>query len=153
MSRGGDVPLYRYTECGLPSVWLVNGYRPHQTPYGEAVIVENVAGLHRAIAMNLIAHRARLTGGEFRFLRKELDLSQARLAAYFGNDAQSIAIWEKRGRVPKWADRLLRALYREYAEGNAHIRETVERLTDADREKSERRVFEDTGAGWIAKAA
>lgn len=144
--------LYHYTECGLPNVWLANGYRAHATPYGDAVIVENVDGLHRAIARLLVA-KPRLTGAEFRFLRKELDLSQAKLAGYFGYDAQSVALWEKQGRVPKWADRFLRALYREKIEGNARIAEILERLADADPPAAERRVFEETAKGWMPKAA
>ncbi len=146
--------MYHYTECGLPNVWLVNGYRPHETPYGEAMVVEHVEGLHRTIAMALVNRKPHLSGAEFRFLRKELDLSQARLAAhYFGNDAQSVAMWEKRGRVPKWADRFLRALYREHAEGNAHIHEIVDRLNDLDQQDYERQLFEETASGWMAAAA
>lgn len=146
--------MYHYTECGLPNVWLVNGYRPHKTPYGDAIIVENVEQLHRAIALQLVGHKPRLSGAEFRFLRKELDLSQAKLASYFGYDAQSVALWEKgKVRVPKWADRFLRALYREHADGNAHIREIVERLNDLDQRETVRQVFEETDAGWTMRAA
>lgn len=144
--------MYHYTECGLPNVWLVNGVKSHATPYGEAMVIENAEGLHRAIGMQLVHRKPYLTGSEFRFLRKELDLSQNALAGYFGNDAQSVALWEKRGRVPKWADRFLRAIYREHMEGNAHIREIVARLNDMDRQEHERQVFEDTPQGWRAAA-
>lgn len=140
--------MYHYTECGLPNVWLVNGFTPHETPYGDVVEVENVEGLHRAIGLRLVHRKPHLTGTEFRFLRKELDLSQNALAGYFGNDAQSVALWEKRGRVPKWADRFLRAIYRETIEGNAQIREIVARLNDTDRREAERLAFEDTPEGW-----
>ena len=70
----------------------------------------------------------------------------------FGNDAQSVAGWEKRGRVPKWADRFLRAIYREHTEGNAHIRDIVARLNDMDQQEQERQVFEETPEGWRAAA-
>lgn len=145
--------MYHYTESGLPNVWLANGYRPHGTPYGEAVEIDDVEGLHRSIAVRLVNEKPQLTGAEFRFLRKELDLSQARLAEYFGNDAQSVALWEKRGRVPKWADRFLRAIYREHAEGNAQIRDLVDRMADLDREGDQRALFEETDRGWMPKAA
>lgn len=144
--------MYHYAECGLPNVWLVNGYKPHTTPYGEAMIIEDVEGLHRAIGKQLVHRKPYLTGCEFRFLRKELDLSQNGLAGYFGNDAQSVALWEKRGRVPKWADRFLRAIYREHKEGNAHIQDIVARLNDMDRREFERQVFEETPEGWRAAA-
>ncbi len=145
--------MYHYTECGLNNVWLVNGYREEETPYGPAVAIERADELHRAIALSLVKHKPRLSGGEFRFIRKELDLSQAALAHILGNDAQSVARWEKSGRVPKMAERFLRALYREHAEGNAHIRELVERLNELDRERPAKLYFEETEAGWRAKAA
>lgn len=112
--------MYRYRECGLANVWLKNGYRQIETPYGRAVEIEHVEELHRAIARNLL-RRPRLTGREFRFLRRELNLSQAALAGMLGNSAQSVALWEKGRGAPKWADRLIRALYREQAEGNANL--------------------------------
>ncbi|MGB8843738.1 MAG: hypothetical protein WCC64_22020 [Aliidongia sp.] len=101
----------------------------------------------------MIRHRPLLTGSEFRFLRTELDLSQARLATYFGYDAQSVAIWEKRGKVPKWADRFLRALYQEATEGNAHIREIIDRLNDMDQQEFARREFEECDGVWRLHAA
>lgn len=144
--------MHHYTECGLPDVWLMNGFTPHETPYGDVMAVENVEGLHRAIGMQLIHRTPHLSGAEFRFLRKELDLSQNALAGYFGNDAQSVALWEKRGRVPKWADRFVRAIYRESTEGNAQHRELIARLNDMDRQARGRQVFEDTPKGWRAAA-
>lgn len=144
--------MHHYLECGLPDVWLVNGYQPLSTPYGDGVAVENVEALHRAIAMHLVQRAEPLTGAEFRFLRIELDLSQARLAAYFGNDAQSVALWEKRGKIPAWADRFLRAIYRERIEGAAHIEEIVARLNSDAPPSPPRAVFEETEAGWRAAA-
>lgn len=41
--------------------------------------------------MKLVKERAQLTGAEFRFLRKELGLSQAKLAHWWGYEAQSVA--------------------------------------------------------------
>lgn len=145
--------MYHYTESGLRNIWLVNGYRTIKTPYGDATQIEDVDGLHRAIALNLVNHKPRLSGVEFRFLRRELDLSQAKLADIFGNEAQSIALWEKHGRVPKWADRFLRALYREHAEGNAKIREIVDRLNDMDQREFEKSLFQETDRGWVPAAA
>lgn len=61
-------PLH-YTQCGLPDVWLLNGFCRRETPYGDAVSVENINGLHRAIALYLVKKKAELTGSELRFLR------------------------------------------------------------------------------------
>ena len=145
--------MYHYTECGLNNVWLVNGFKDHETPYGKGVAIQDADGLHRVIALGLVHHKPRLSGGEFRFLRKELDLSQAGLARVLGNDEQSVARWEKSGRVPKMAERFLRALYREHAEGNAKIREIVDRLNEMDQKSQHKMILEETEQGWKAKAA
>ncbi len=145
--------MYHYTECGLNNVWLVNGFKDHETPYGKGVAIEDADGLHRVIALDLVNHKPRLSGGEFRFLRKELDLSQAALARVLGNDEQSVARWEKSGRVPKMGERFLRALYREHAEGNARIREIVDRLNEMDQKTSKKMILEETEQGWQARAA
>lgn len=147
--------MLRYRECGLRNVWLENGYTEKQTPYGKAVAIQDVEGLHRLLA-KMIARKPRLSGAEFRFLRKELNLSQAALARMFGCDAQTIALWEKnKVRLPRLADRMLRLIYREHAEGNVKIREIIERENDMDRKSHEARklVFVDTARGWTAKAA
>jgi DNA-binding transcriptional regulator YiaG len=121
--------MYHYTESGLRNVWLANGYAVRKTPYGKGVAIENLEGLHRAIARQIIRLPRPLSGAEFRFLRKELELSQAGLADYLGCNVQALARWEKgKSRIPKPAERLLRALYRESDEGNAQIRELVERI-------------------------
>lgn len=147
--------MYHYKECGLRNVWLQNGYKERKTPYGKAVAIQDVEGLHRVLAMKIIRERPRLSGTEFRFLRKELDMSQAKLAGFFGYDAQTIALWEKgKVRLPKLADRAIRAIYREIAEGNAHFRDLIERLNDQDRKDYERKlVFMETEKGWMPKAA
>ena len=147
--------MLKYTGCGLRNVWLQNGYSAKQTPYGKAVAIQDVEGLHRALAKR-IALKPRLTGAEFRFIRKELDLSQAALARMFGFEAQTIALWEKnKARVPKLADRMLRLIYREDAEGNVKIREIIDRENDADRKDREvtKMIFVDTAQGWVSKAA
>jgi transcriptional regulator with XRE-family HTH domain len=77
--------------------------------------------------------RARLTGAELRFLRTELDISQKRLAEILCVEEQTVSLWERRGRMPKLADRFVRALFRELTEGNARIEEIVARLTAKDR--------------------
>ena len=67
------------------------------------------------------------------FLNGKLDLSQAALAELLGNDAQSVALWEKgKVRVPAWADRLMRALYREHTKGNVRIRSLIETVSQLE---------------------
>ncbi len=145
--------LYHYLESGLPNVWLKNGFAIHKTKYGEGVSIVDVEGLHRVIADRLAKDKPKLTGCEFRFLRKELGLSQASLAKLWGYDAQSIAGWEKRGRVPLIADRFIRVYYREVREGNAHIADTIDRLNDLDIREEDRLLLQETKQGWQALAA
>ena len=144
---------YHYTESGLRNIWLANGFTPQKTEYGEGVSIADVTGLHKVIAKRLIENKPRLSGAEFRFLRKEIGLSQAKLAKLWGYDAQSVALWEKRGSVPVIADRFIRAYYRELSEGNAQIVEMIERLNDMDVREDGRFVFEETSRGRRVKAA
>ena len=148
--------MYHYTESGLRNVWLANGFKAHKTVHGKGVAFDNVDGLHRAIGHSICLHSPRLKGAELRFLRHELDLSQSALAGLLGNDAQSIALWEKsKVKVPKWADRLMRALYREHLGENVKIRALVEKAANMETEKSRAIRFEarETPKGWTLKAA
>jgi len=147
--------MIHYKESGLRNIWLANGYTVEDSPYGETLAIHDLQGLHRAIGHSLVTKPRKLTGAELRFIRNEMELSQAKLASLLGNDAQSIALWEKRGTVPRWADRFIRALYREHADGNVRIREIVENLADQDIDDTapEKMLFEDTAQGWMAQAA
>ncbi|MBX6323940.1 MAG: transcriptional regulator [Rhodospirillaceae bacterium] len=145
--------MYHYVDSGLPNIWLVNGYVERETPYGKAVAIRDVDGLHRAIGRWIVANRPRLTGAEFRFLRKEMGLSQGALARLMGNEEQSVSLWERRGRIPVWADRFLRALYREHVEGSAQIRALVGRLNELDEGEHERLTLRHARSGWKAAAS
>lgn len=145
--------MYHYTESGLRNVWLVNGYTLRKTPYGKGVSIDSLEDLHRAIARQVVRLPRPLTGAEFRFLRKALDLSQAGLADYLGCNVQALARWEKgESRIPKPAERLLRALYREADEGNAQIRELVKRINRRDATKRTKLEFAHKRGEWKAAA-
>ncbi|MDX2224116.1 MAG: helix-turn-helix domain-containing protein [Rhodospirillaceae bacterium] len=147
--------MYHYTESGLNNVWLANGFTVHDTPYGKAVSVKHADALNRMIARHLVGRKPRLSGSEFRFIRKQLDLSQASLARIMGKDVQSIARWEKSGRVPKMAERFLRAIHREMAGGNESIIEMVERLNRQDQaeDETDKLMFNARGGRWMLHAA
>ncbi len=145
--------MYHYTECGLRNVWLSNGYRSLKTEYGKATSIENVEGLHRVIGEQLAKNKAKLSGAEFRFLRKELGLSQASFGKSFDLEGQTVALWEKKGRVPTWADRMIRLMYIETINENSKVKELIDRLIDLDRQDSEKQIFQETKKGWISKAA
>jgi len=87
--------MYHYTSCGLDNIHLKNGYTLEETSYGPGVSIEDLEGLHLAIAVDLLRQKAPLTGAQFRFLRKEQDLTHAQMAAILGVTEQAVAAWEK----------------------------------------------------------
>lgn len=107
--------LFRYNGCALQSIFLENGYEKTKTPYGTGVTIHDLDGLHAELGRAIIANPTPLTGAEFRFLRQELELSQAALGAIVGRDEQSVARWEKghTSKVDPAADRLLRIVYQQ----------------------------------------
>jgi putative transcriptional regulator len=132
--------MYHYRESGLDNIWLINGFEKHRTTEGPAVSFKDIDALHRAISQALVKKTGRLMAKEFRFLRTELELSQKALGDIIGASEQAIARWERSiTPVPTAEDRLLRALYREHAEGNARIRDLVEHLSALD-ERDERKL-------------
>lgn len=140
--------MYHYTSSGLSNVWLMNGYVEKKTAYGKAVSILHLEALHRAIASKLAKTRPFLTGPEFRFLRKELEMSQAKLAELMGVEAQTVALWEKRGRVPTMPDRFIRKIYLEAIGGNEKLIELINTLNAIEQREKEKLYFEETRRGW-----
>lgn len=143
---------YHYAESGLTNVWLANGFTIRKTKYGEGVSIHNLEGLHRALAQAL-ANRPHLTGTEVRFLRKEMGLSQRGLGELMGVTDQAVALWERKGRLPKTADRLLRLICLEHDKGNAPIRATIQRINDMDSQDHEQIIAEEAKGSWKTRLA
>lgn len=139
--------MYHYRESGLQNVWLANGYHTKKTANGKAVSIVAADQLHEAIGRN-IARKGYMTGGELRFLRKELDLSQSRFGKLIGASEESVSLWERRGRVPKSACRIMQAIYLEKIDGNVKIKKLIEDLAELDRHHQEKVIFTDTADGW-----
>jgi putative transcriptional regulator len=104
--------MYHYTECGLKNVWLTNGYQVCEFDGEKAVSITDAEQLHEVIGRTLAA-KCTLSAAEIRFLRKELGLSQKRLADLLGSTEQTVSLWVRRGRTPTGYDRLIRLLYLE----------------------------------------
>lgn len=97
---------------GLPSVYLLNGVTiEHDADYGDLVTVENMQGLYRAIGLNIIAKASEMTGTEFRFLRKQMALTQRDLAERMSVSDQTIANYEKGKTAPAQAIAHMRLLF------------------------------------------
>ena len=145
---------YHYKTSGLDDVYLLNGYEVIKFGDEEAVSIHDIDGLHQVISLALVQQEARLTGREFRFLRIELDLSQKALAMWFDMTDQSVAIWEKKDRVPQWADMIIRALYVESMGEDSEVRDTLEMLSKVDRAIYRGDIFvEESEEGWALTAA
>jgi DNA-binding transcriptional regulator YiaG len=112
--------MLKYTGSGLDGIFLKNGYTIVKTSYGQGVRIEDVDGLHRAIARDIIRQKTPMTGHQFRFLRKEQDLIQEEAAAIFRVDVQTIANWEKRGtaEIAGPPDVAMRAFYSAFIHAN-----------------------------------
>ena len=141
--------MYHYTDGGLRNVWLANGYEIKKTPYGEGVAFHNLDGLTTSICIALTKKAGVLTGSEFRYIRSAgMLLSQPALGKLMGIDGQSVARWEKTGKVPKWADKLVRLVYLAQAQGNEPISSAVERVKTVERLVKQRIVVKESRGQW-----
>lgn len=141
--------MYHYTDGGLRNVWLANGYQIKKTPFGDAVAIHDADGLAKSICLALTGKPGLLTGTEFRYIRQGgMALSQPALGKMMGIDGQSIARWEKNGKVPRWADKLVRLLYMGQAEGNAPICRVIERIKTVERLVKQKIVVQESSKGW-----
>lgn len=139
--------MYHYKECGLQNVWLTNGYDICEIDGEEAISISDVDELHEVIG-RAVAAKSNLNASEIRFLRKELGLSQKRMADLLGSTEQTVSLWERRGRIPKGYDRLIRLLYLEKIDGNVKVQEIINRLIELDSHQSEKLILSDTRLGW-----
>ena len=126
---------YHYTESGLDNVWLRGGVEYRVSPYGKTVSIQDVRGLHEAIARLLCGKSERLTGKECRFLRVELDLSRKKLAELIVMSHQAIENWELGGVVRNGAvDKIIRQLYLESVGDDPRFGELIKHLAEHDRQ-------------------
>lgn len=103
---------YLYRACGLEGIYLLNGYSVETIDGEEHETITNIDGLHEAIGRHLVVTRKALAPKEVRFLRNTMGLTQDELAKMLGNNAQSVARWEKgQTDVPGASEKLLRTLF------------------------------------------
>ena len=141
--------MYHYTDGVLRNVWLANGFEIKKTPFGDAVTFHDSDGLTQAICQALAGKIGILTGVELRYIRSAgMGLSQPALGKLMGIDGQSIARWEKSGKVPRWADKLVRLLYAGHAQGNEPICRVMERIKTVERIVKQRIVVQEDRGHW-----
>ncbi|WP_018988407.1 helix-turn-helix domain-containing protein [Aromatoleum toluclasticum] len=131
--------MLEYKDCGLKGIWLASGYRFEEVEgVGRCLEIEDIDGLHRAVAHHLVHYRKRLSGPEIRFLRVEMGMAQKRLADALGVDEQTVSLWERSRRRPSVAaERMLRLLYLEHADGTTKLAELIEQWNETDRQEGE----------------
>jgi len=104
-------PLH-YTACGLDDVYLINGFTRETIDGEQYTTVEDMDNLWKAIARYLVTERKVLAAKEIKFLRGQMESTQAELASRLRVTDQTVARWEK-GEVPinGPADIAIRFLY------------------------------------------
>jgi DNA-binding transcriptional regulator YiaG len=117
---------YRYTECGLDSVTLVDVIVFHCKCGAIVPEIPAVARLHEAIAITLLRKDSLLSGEEIRFLRKMAEYSATKLAAVMGVTKEVMSRWENnKQNIGKESDRFLR-----FVCFDGIVRTVTEKLSD-----------------------
>ena len=130
--------MYHYTESGLLNVYLKNGVTVEEIDGEEYTSIDDMNGLHSAIAQVVVDSNRPLAYEEFKFLRIEMNVSQKMLATRFGVDEQTIARYEKgQTKIPRTTDAALRALYMESQEQNNPVSYFLDLLSDTEAEEAE----------------
>jgi len=125
--------MYHYTECGLSNVFLKNGFIVGKFEDEEYTSIDDMNGLHKAIAQVVVDRNSPLTHEEFKFLRIELNVSQKVLGTRFGVSEQTIARYEKKASaIPRTTDAALRSLYMESLEKNNPVSYFLDLLSDVE---------------------
>lgn len=125
--------LYQYTECGLDFIYLRNGFIVDEdSEYGRVYSVLDAKELHKVIACEIAKSPRPLSGQEIRFLRKEMNLSQKRLADILDVTEQTVARWEKEENKMSKADQLVLRSYYLERECNGQLKDLIDRLAELD---------------------
>jgi DNA-binding transcriptional regulator YiaG len=139
----------RYTACGLDDVYLVNGFTRETVDGEQFTTIEDMDSLWKAISQHLVTKRKTLAPKEIRFLRNQMNMTQAELGARLRVSDQTIARWEKgEAAIPGPADSMLRVLYlaspRAQQEGGKvldKLMELIEELVSRDEQPPKPIVF------------
>ena len=150
MNDEASSETYHYIECGLPNVQLMNGFEVSDTPYGKGVSIHDVDGLHRCISRTLCDKPKKLTGPEFRFLRRELDLSQKMMGQLLGIGARQVRNIERGdSSMEEPYNCLIRHIYLARHDPDNTYAEVFERLRTLDLEWHETlQLINSEGKDW-----
>ena len=94
-SLEGRMPAYHYTECGLDYMFIEGAVIIGDQADEEVAKIPAIGRLHRVIAEGIVTHPTKMTGQELRFLRSEMGLTQAQLAAILKVTLLTVSRWER----------------------------------------------------------
>lgn len=83
----------RYADSGLDNV-TIEGSNVLADDSGDCVMIPNIKGLRKTIALAIVTRRSSMSGGELRFLRSEMGMTESELAFVLHRDALAISRWE-----------------------------------------------------------
>jgi DNA-binding transcriptional regulator YiaG len=128
-----------YRGAGLEGIYLCNGFEREEIDGEWFTYIEDIDGLHNAIALHLVAQEAPLTGPEFRFIRHTMDKTQAEIAHAMSVDTQTVARWEKgkTSEVPGPADKMLRIMFIASIVGPELVLEYIREVHELHRKQAE----------------
>lgn len=87
--------LHHMTGVGLSNVYLRNGFTFEDSDGDETISYANLTGLYFEISRAIASNPFTMRSEEFRFMRKQLGMSQADIASLFDKSDQAVAKWEK----------------------------------------------------------
>lgn len=134
--------MYHYTECGLPNVYLKNGFTIEHIDGEDYTSIDDMNNLHVAIAQTIADSHTAVRPAEFKFLRIELNLSQKMLGHRFGVSEQTIARYEKgQSDIPRTTDAALRSLFMEKLEKTNSVSYFLNLLSDAEAQQAAKAIL------------
>lgn len=147
---------YHYKECGLDNIYLMNGYTIEQVDGEEYVSIDSVDELWKAIGLNLVTNKKILSPKEIRFLRDQMEKTQAEVASLLRVDDQTVARWEKgRTNLSGTADVAFRVLFLSapvaQPEGGKILSKWIDmirKLVEKDAPTSDDVLFEQHNHNW-----
>ena len=104
---------YRYKECGLDNVYLLNmEFRVCDSCGSKVPRLKRMPDLHAPIARAIAMQPCPLRGQDIRFLRKQLGYSAKEWARFLRTDASTLSRWENgQQELGTQSDTLIRLLY------------------------------------------
>ncbi|HBP28775.1 MAG: hypothetical protein ACTIKR_11285 [Advenella sp.] len=139
--------MHPFVEGGLQNVWLSNGYRIKETRNGRSIVVHNPQGLKRTICSALCVKSVPLSGAEFRYLCRELQITSAVLCKRLALTESQLQEWESARQVPRHADTFIRIMYAVHLDRP----ERVQRLDERSVARNQNVYFllRHTDRGWV----